>query len=193
MSLWLLIISVIYSSVTYGDFPIRFLKCSFHKCIRSSWRAAFSLALPVLFLLLTSFTVCHAILGRLSSTESLILLIQSCIYSVCSFRYALVSSPRAFLNFWTLALLGFLLLHRDAVFTSSRFFLSTNFSLVTLCYALCLRGMNSAAASMRELTNFSYSSFGVRVSGISWSASNVFLSVIVYLSQIYLLLSRDQS
>ena len=75
MSSGLLIIFVIGLFVTLGDFPSRFPKCFFHSCICSSWLAAFSLALAVLFLLLTSSTVCHAILDCLSSTESLILVI----------------------------------------------------------------------------------------------------------------------
>ena len=36
MSCWLLIISVISLSVTFGKFSSRFLKCSFHVCSRSS-------------------------------------------------------------------------------------------------------------------------------------------------------------
>ena len=99
------------SSVTLGDFPSRFLKCCFHWCIHSTWLAAFCLALVSLFLLLTSFTVSHALLDYPSSTESLILLIWFWMYSVCSFRYALFSSLCAFLSFWALALFGFLLLH----------------------------------------------------------------------------------
>ena len=74
MSSWFLIF-VIGSSVTLGDFPSRFLMCSFRKCIRFSWLAAFSFALAELFILLTSFTVCHAIQDFLSSTECQILLI----------------------------------------------------------------------------------------------------------------------
>ena len=68
----LLIILVIGSCVTSGGFPSKFSKCCFHRCIRSCWLVAFCLALAVLFLLLTSIIVCHAILYRLSSTESLI-------------------------------------------------------------------------------------------------------------------------
>ena len=74
MSNSLLIILVIGSCVTFGGFLNKFSKC-FHSCIRSSWLVAFSLAFAVLFLLLTSFTVCYAILDYLSSTEFLILLI----------------------------------------------------------------------------------------------------------------------
>ena len=84
MSSWLLIISVIGSCITFRGFPGKFSKCCFHRCIRSSWLVAFSLAFAVLFLLLVSFTVCHAILDRLSSTESLILKIWFRVYSVCS-------------------------------------------------------------------------------------------------------------
>ena len=72
---WLQIIFVIGSSVTFGGFSSKFLKCYFLRCIHSSWLAAFSLAPPVLFFLLTLFTICYAILDCLFSTESLILLI----------------------------------------------------------------------------------------------------------------------
>ena len=88
----LLIIPVIGSCVTFGRFPSKFSKCCFHSCIRSSWLVALSLAFAVLFLLLTLFTVCHAFLDCISSTESLILLIWFCMYSVCSFRYMLANS-----------------------------------------------------------------------------------------------------
>ena len=69
------IIFVIGLCITLRDFPSRFLKCSFHMCVRSSWPADFSFALEVLFFLLTSFTVCHTIRDFLSSREFLILLI----------------------------------------------------------------------------------------------------------------------
>ena len=69
----LLMIFVIGSCVTFGGFPSRFWKCCFHSFTLSCWLAAFNFALAVLFLLLTSFIVCHAILDCLSSTESLIL------------------------------------------------------------------------------------------------------------------------
>ena len=59
--------------MTFGEFPSRFLKRSFPICIHSPWLTAFSFALKVLFLLLTSFIVCHAIRDCLSSTEFLIL------------------------------------------------------------------------------------------------------------------------
>ena len=86
MSNCLLIIFVIGSWVIFRGFPSKFSKCCFHRCIRSSWLVAFSLAFAVLFLLLTLFTVCYAILDCLSLTESLILLIWFCMYSVGSFR-----------------------------------------------------------------------------------------------------------
>ena len=87
MSNCLLIILVIGSCVTFGGFPSRFSKCCFHSFILSCWFAAYSFALTVLFLLLTSFIVYQAILDCLSSTESLILSIWFCMYSVCSFIY----------------------------------------------------------------------------------------------------------
>ena len=87
----LLIILVIGSCITFGEFLSKFSKCCFHSCIRSCWLVTFSLAFAMLFLLLTSFTICHAILDCLSSIESLILLIWFCMYSVCSFRYILAN------------------------------------------------------------------------------------------------------
>ena len=190
---WLIIIFVIGSCVTFAGVPSKFSKCCFHRCIRSSWLVAFSLAFAVLFLLLSSFTVCYAILDCLSSTEFLILLIWYFMYSICSFRYMFTNSFCAFLSFWALILVGFLLLHLKAVFTSARFFLTADVSYWTLGWALCLIGMHSAAASKWALRIFSYSSFGVGVSDFSCRASNLFLSVNAYLSLISLLLSRDQS
>ena len=193
MSNWLLIIFVIGSCVTFEGFPSKFSKCCFHRCIRSSWLVAFNLTFAALFLLLTSLTVCHAILDCLSSIEYLILLIWFCMYSVCSFRYMLANSFCAFINFRALILIGCLQLHLEAFFTSACFFLTANVSHGALGLALCLIGMHSAAASKWALTKFSYSSFGVGVSDISRGASNLLLSVNVYLSLISLLLSRDLS
>ena len=96
MSNCLLIILVIGSCVTFGGSPSRFLKCCFHSFILSCWFVAFNLALVVLFLLLTLFIVCQVILDCLSSTESLILSIWFCMYSICSFRYMLANSFCAF-------------------------------------------------------------------------------------------------
>ena len=174
-------------------FLSKFAKCCFHSYIRSSWLVVFSLAFTVLFLLLTSFTICHAILDCLSSTKSLILLIWFSMYSVCSFRYMLANSFCAFLSFRALILVGFSLLPLEAVFTSARFFLTTNVSHGSLGLALCLVGIHSAAASKWTLTKFSYSSFGVCVSVFYCSALNLFLRVNVYLSLISLLINRDQS
>ena len=177
MSHCLLIILVIDPCVTFGGFLSNFSKCCFYSSFRSSWLVAFSLALAVLFLLRTSFIVCHAILDCLSSTESLILSIWFCIYSVRSFRYMLANSFCAFLSFRALVLFGFFLSYLEAVFTFARFFLTANVSDGTLCLVLCLVGMHSAATWKWALTKFSYSSFGVCVSVFSCSASNLFLSV----------------
>ena len=95
MSSWLLIIFVIGSSVTFGGFLSKFSKCSFHKCIHSSWLAAFSSTSAVIFRQLTSLTACHAILDCLSSTKTLILLIWFCMYSVCSFTNTFQTNSRA--------------------------------------------------------------------------------------------------
>ena len=74
------------------------------------------------------------------------------------------------------------------------FILTWNVSHGTLGLPLNLVGMHSsAAASKWALTKFSYLSFEVSVSDISWSASNLFLNVNVYLSLIYLLFSEDLS
>ena len=96
MSNCLLIILVISSCETFEGILSKFSKCCFHSCIRSSWLVAFTLALVLLFLLLTSFTVCHAILDCLSSTECLHLLIWFCMHSVWALRYMLASSFCAF-------------------------------------------------------------------------------------------------
>ena len=128
MSNYLLIICVIGSRVTFGGF---LSKCCFHSCIRFSWLVAFSLAFTVLFLLLSLFTICYAILDYLSSTESLILLIWFCMYSVCLFRYMLTNSFCAFLSFRALILVVFFLLHLEAVFSSACFIL-TAMSLIGL-------------------------------------------------------------
>ena len=109
MSNCLLIILVFGSRVTFGGFPSRFLKCCFHSFILSCWSVAFNLALAVLFLLLTLFIVCQAILDCLSSSESLILSIRFCMYSVYSFRYMLANSFCAFFNFRAIVFVGFFL------------------------------------------------------------------------------------
>ena len=156
-------------SVTLGDFPTRFLKCSFHMFIRSSWLIAVSLALEVFFLLLSSFTVCHATWDSLSSTKFLILLMWPWMYYVCFFWYVLISSLCAFLSFWALALVVFLLLHRNAVFTF-RFFLTANVSLRTLVGVLFQEGIDNVLI-------FVFWS----VSDISWKSSKLFLSVMIYI------------
>ena len=119
---WLLIIFVNGSSETFGGFSSKFSKYCFHRCIRSSWMAALSLAHAVLFLLFPSFTVCHAVLDCISLTESLILSIWFCMHSVCSFRYTLVTSFCAFLSFWVWLLVGFRLLRWEVVFPLHAFF-----------------------------------------------------------------------
>ena len=104
MSNCLLIILVIGACVIFGGFPSRFSKCYFHSFILSCWFAAFSFALAVFFLLLTSFIVCQAILDCLSSTESLILSIWFWMYSVCSFIYM---PANWYCAVFSLCLLGF--------------------------------------------------------------------------------------
>ena len=109
MSNCLLIVLLIGSCLTFGGFPSRFTKCCFHSFILSCLFVAFSLALAVLFLLLTSFIVCHAILDYLSSTEALILSIWFCMYSVFSFRYMPANWYCAFFSFRAFVFVGFFL------------------------------------------------------------------------------------
>ena len=107
MSNCLLIILVIGSCVIFGGSPSKFSKCCFHSFILSYWFAAFSFALAVFFLLLTSFIVCQAILDCLSSTESLILSIWFWMYSVCSFIYMPANWYRAVFSFKAFVFVGF--------------------------------------------------------------------------------------
>ena len=142
-------------SVTLGEFPSRLFKYSFYICVRSFSLAVFSFALEVLFILLTSFTVCYAIRDWLFCTRFLILLIWPWMYSFCSFWYVLVSSICAFSSFYVLAFNGFLLLHKDTVLRYLVFFLTANDSHGTLHLTLGLVSTYSAAvASMWQLTNF---------------------------------------
>ena len=55
MSNWFLLILVIGSWVTSRGFPSKSFICCFHRCNRFCWLVTFSLALAVLFLLLTLF------------------------------------------------------------------------------------------------------------------------------------------
>ena len=110
-------------------------------------------------------------------------------YFACSFSYILANSFCAFLCFKALELVGYFLSYLEAFFTSARFFLTANLSHGTLGSTLCLVGMPSAAASKWALTKFPYLSFGVCASDISCCALNLFLSVNVDLSLIFMLLS----
>ena len=76
----------------------------------------------------------------------------------------LANSFCAFLSFRALVLVEFFQLHLEAIFTSARYFLTTNVSHGTLGLVLCLVGMHCAATSKWTVTKFSYSSFGVCVS-----------------------------
>ena len=192
MSNCLLIILVIDSCVNFGGFPSRFSKCCFHSFILSCWFIAFNLALAVLFLLLTSFIVCHAILDWPSYTESLILSIWFCMYSVCSFRNMLAYSFCAFFSFRAFVFVGFFLLHLEAVFTFALFSLTANVFHGTLDLVLSFAGMHFVAASRWALTKFSYPSFRVRISVFSCSASNLFLHAYGYLSLISLVVKKGQ-
>ena len=193
MSNGLLIILVIGSYVTFSGFPCRFSKCCFHSFIHSCWFVAFNLALVVLFLLLTLFIVCQAILDCLSSTGSLTLSIWFCMYSVCSFRYMLANCFLPFFSFKAFVFVRFLLLHLEEVFASARFSLTANVSNGTLYFVLGFVGIQFAPAPRYVMTKFSYLSFGVPFSVFPCSVSNLFPNSYTYLSLICLLLRRVQS
>ena len=82
MSNCLLIILVIGSCVIFGGFPSKVSKCCFHSFIISCWFAAFSFALAVFFLLLTSFIVCHMFFLLLTS-----FIVCHCVLSSTHFFY----------------------------------------------------------------------------------------------------------
>ena len=109
MSSGLLIIFVIGLSV---KFAIRFLKCSFHFYILSSWLGAFSFVLEVLFLL-----SCYSWLSIYRISNFI-----DCpwMYSSCSFLVS-ASLLWAFLSYCALTFDGFLLLNKNAIFMLSRF------------------------------------------------------------------------
>ena len=73
MSNCLLINLVFGSCITLGGFPSKSSKCCFHSSIRFSWLVAFSLALAVLFLLLTIVYPRLSIFNRVSNLIDLIL------------------------------------------------------------------------------------------------------------------------
>ena len=158
----------------------------------SCWFVALSLALAMLFLLLTSFIVFLCILDCLSYTDSLILSIWFCIILSVLLCICLLIHFVPFFNFMAFALVGLFPLHLEAVFTSARFSLTANVSPGTLDLVLCFVSMHFAAASRWASTKFSYSSFRLRISVFSWNASNLFLNAITFFSLISLLLRRAQ-
>ena len=109
--------------MTLEEFARSFLKCSFHICIRSSWLAAFSFALEVLFLLLVSFTVCYAIKDRLSFIEFLRIGIccvsfwfKDTVFILFRFSWHLVFSMEIYV--WLLIWLLCILLHTKFSYSS---------------------------------------------------------------------------
>ena len=131
--------------------------------------------------------ICHAVRDCLS-TEFLTVLIWPWMYSICSFWYVLISSFCAFLSFWALALVGFLLLHRDAVFSFPRLMSPRELYVWLLVWLVCI-----LLLLPYEHWRSSHLSFRVNVLDIFWWVSNLFLNIIVYLLLISLLLSKDQS
>ena len=148
----------------------------------SSRLAAFWFAPNVLFLSLTSFTVCHTNYDCLSSTESLILLIWPWVYSWCSLGYVLVRSHWAF---FPMAFVGFLFT-KYALFSVLSFF----------CDCYWLQG-NSAFASLfgccclfMDDKIFKFL-FRVCFWDVPRRVSHLFLIVTVYWLLISLLISGD--
>ena len=155
--------------------------------------AAFIFALEELFFLLATFIVWQAICYCLSSIKFLTLLICSCTYSFCSFWNVLINSLCAFLSSLRLHLLV-LFYYIRVVFSGYLVFFLTATVSGTVLLVPGFVVMHSATASIWELTRFSILSFGVRVSDIFWSVSNLFLSVTaIFLLLICLLSSEDQS
>ena len=138
----LLIILVIGSCVNFGGFPCRFSKWCYHRFILSCCFAAFNFTLIVLFLLLTAFIVCQAILDCLSSTELLILSIRFCMYSVCSFRYMHVNWYCALFSFMAFVFVGFFLELWETVFTCEPFSLTAIVSPATIYLVLAFVGIH---------------------------------------------------
>ena len=186
---WPLIIFRIGLFVTLGKLPSRFLKCSFHICIRSSWLASFTFSLWLFF-----FCSIHSLFVIVYLLPSFLFYcfnleyILFVIFGVYYFSLYLLKFLRVGICWVT-----FLLLHKITVFTLSRFFLSASVSFGNLCLSIGLVHMHSATASMWALTKFPYSSFGVCVLDISWRVSNLFLTVTIYSLLIFLLVSEDQS
>ena len=84
MSSWSLIFFWISLS---GGCLSRFLKCSFYFWSLSSWLSGIRFAFEVLYLPLTSFSVCQANCDCLFSTKFLIFSMRPGMYSDCSFCY----------------------------------------------------------------------------------------------------------
>ena len=105
----------------------------------------------------------------------------------------LANSFHGFFSFRAFVFPGLFLLHLVVVFMSARFSLTANVSHGNLYLVLGFVGTHSADASRCALTKFSHSSFGVRFSVYSCSASNLFLNSNTYLSLISLLLRSAQS
>ena len=145
MSNCILIILVIGSCVTFGGFPRRFSKSCFHSFIRSCWFEAFTLALAA------HFAYRLQRYSRLPIFHWVSNLIYLILYVFCRFffRYMLANLFCSFFySFKVFVLVGFFLLHLEAVFTSVRFSLIANVSHGTLDLVLCFFGMYFAAASM---------------------------------------------
>ena len=137
---------VIGLSVTLGEFPSRFLKYSFHVCIRFSWQ------LLVLLSTSSSFGSVHL----RSFMLFVIVYLQpdflfhwsglECIFVDLFGMYKLVLC--FFLCSWAFKFAGFLLLSMDSIFMSSCCFLCASDSHQNVQLSLALVGMHSAAVFM---------------------------------------------
>ena len=148
-------------------FPSKFLKCSFHFCTISSWQAALSFAVEVLFLSLNSFTFYSAYHYWLSSTEFLIFWFGlECILVVLFVMFYLVRSDLSYIyGHWRL--LNFF--HWVRI----HFYI-----ILFLLNSYCLPwNSDSHSASMWAVTKCSYSSFEICLSDVSWSVSIAYITI----------------
>ena len=155
MSSWPLIIFVIGLSITLGEFPSKFLKCSFHFCILG-WQLLVLLSKYSSFCSLYLLSAMLFVIAYLLSSfwfywfdlECILVLFGMCLFSL-SFFY--VSAHGHLLSYF----------YQYAIFMLSRFFLTISDSHGTLHLALSLVGMHSVAISTWVVTKFSYTSNGI--------------------------------
>ena len=111
-------------------------------------------------------------------------------YQISTFWHVYFSFLYAFKNVCVLSFISFLLLSKDAFFILI-FLLFTIDSQESRHVAFGLLGMYPVDTSVWVVTNFSWSSFGVCLSDVSWRVPNLFLTHKVYWWLISLLAMKD--